>query len=445
MSAQPANAVVAAGSGKHARQARLPPLWLFAALAAVMLMLAAPKDYGDVFEYHCYALDFWRGASVANHAMSHACSEKIFDLAKAPFQELPREYGPLSLVLFSLPLIFPVAWYNTIFNALMCVAIVSVAWLLDRYGPQGAGHLWLLYTLLGVMMEAAGRFDVVPVALILIALLATQRSRSLLAYSSLAVGTLLKFFPLAMLPFLLIASWRRRRKEALWRGPALFAGIVAAGEGVAFLISPARALQPLGFLGNRCIEAESLPATLSYLWASLTGKPVSFHLVEQFSSTCQFVPGTDAIPTLVTLAGVAGLLAIYWLFWRGQLNLTQGFLFATGVLVFSVKVFSVQYLLWLSPLIAYAYGLNGPALIAWSVICLATTLYYPVAISPWVIVNLGTWLENHSSLLIAVRNLLMLLVGSLALRAALRRPGGADDGPGAVRGARERAAPESGA
>lgn len=428
MSVESAHAATVAGAANenNARQVRLPPLWLFAILAAIMLMLAAPKDYGDVFEYHCYALDFWQGASVANHALPIACSKKIFDLAQAPFQELPREYGPLSLVLFSLPLIFPVAWYNTIFNALMCAVVLGVAWLLDRFGPRGAGHMWLLYTLLGVMMEAAGRFDVAPVALVLIALLAAQRRRSLLAYSALAFGTLLKFFPVALLPFLLIDSWRRRREEPLWKAPALFAAIIGVGEGVAFLISPARALQPLGFMGARCVEAESLPATLSYLWASVSGGHVKFRTIEQFSSTCQFVPGTDAIPTLVAVVGLAGLAAIFWLYWRGRLNLTQGFLFATGVIILSVKVFSVQYLLWLSPLIAFAYGLDASALIAWSAVCLATTLFYPVAISPWVIAHLGSWLEDHSSLLIAIRNLLLLVAGGLALRAALRRPPGVD-------------------
>ncbi len=162
---------------------RLPPLWLFGALAAMMLIMAAPKDIGDVFEYHCYALDFWHGAHVANTVLATpslpmSCSLKIPDLATAPFQELPREYGPLSLLVFSLPLLAPLGWYNTVFYALMCGVILGIAWLLDRYGPRGAGHIWLLYTLLGVMLEAAGRFDALPAAAVLIALLAAQRGRS---------------------------------------------------------------------------------------------------------------------------------------------------------------------------------------------------------------------------------------------------------------------------
>jgi hypothetical protein len=123
----------------------------------------------------------------------------------------------------------------------------------------------------------------------------------------------------------------------------------------------------------------------------------------------------------VSVFGLAGLAFIFWLYWRDRLSLTQGFLFATGVIILSVKVFSVQYLLWLSPLIAYIYGTQAAALIAWGAVCLATSLFYPVAISPWVIAKLGTWLEDHSSLLIAVRNLMMLVVGGLALQAALGR------------------------
>ena len=427
MRAEPvADAAVVADGGGSAPRVRLPPLWLFGALAAILLMMAAPKDIGDVFEYQCYALDFWQGAHVANTALATACSVKIPDLAAAPFHELPREYGPLSLLVFSLPLLAPLGWYNTVFYALMCGVILGIAWLLDRYGPRGAGHIWLLYTLLGVMLEAAGRFDALPAAAVLIALLAAQRGRSLLAYGSLAAGALLKFFPLALLPLLLIHSWRRRREEPFWRGPALFAGLMLVGEGIAALISPARALQPLGFMGARCVEVEAVPATLSYFWASLTGGSVKLEQVKQYSSVCQFAPGTDSAQTIATLVAGVGLAAVYWLFWRGRLSLTHGFIFATGLLIIGVKVFSVQYLLWLSPLIAYAYGTQALALIGWGAVCLATSLYYPVAISPWVVVYLGLWLADHTALLIAVRNTLMVVVGGLALRGALRRSRGAD-------------------
>jgi hypothetical protein len=425
-----------ASDGERASGVRLPPLWLFGALAALMLIMAATKDTGDVLEYHCYALDFWQGAHAANAAlaMPHVpkpCSVKIPDLATAPFQELPREYGPLSLVAFSLPLLAPLGWYNMVFYALMCGVILGVAWLLDHYGPRGAGHIWLLYTLLGVMLEAAGRFDALPAAAALIALLAAQRGRSLLAYGALAVGALLKFFPLALLPLLLIQSWRQRREEPLWRGPALFAGLMLAGEGIAALINPARALQPLGFMGARCVEIEAFPATLAFLWASLTGGKVTPKLYPEYSSVCQLAPGTDGAQTITLLAAVIGIAAVYWFFWRERLSLTHSFIFTTGLLILGVKVFSVQYLLWLSPLIAYAYGTQLMALASWGAVCLATSLYYPVAINPWVVVNLGLWLSDHTPLLIAVRNILMVVVGALALRGALDR---SRDGaaPGAV-------------
>ncbi len=399
---------------------RLPPLWLFGAMAAIMLLMAATQDTRDVLEYHCYALDFWQGAHVANSALSATCAKVILpNLATAPFQELPREYGPLSLLVFSLPLLAPVGWYNTIFNILMCGVILAIAWLLERFGPRGAGHVWLLYTLLGVMIEAAGRFDALVAAAILIALLAAQRGRSLLAYGALAAGTLLKFFPLALLPLLLISSWRRR-EEPFWRGPALFAGIVLAGEGLTALISPARALEPLIFMDARCVEVEAFPATLAYLWGSLTGRQVTYHTVERYSSVCQFGPGLGGAQTLATLLAGVGILAVFWLVWRGRLSLAHGFIFATGLLILGAKVFSIQYLLWLSPLIAYAYGAQLLAFASWGVVLLATTLYYPIPTNPWVVVHFGLWLVDHTLALIAVRNILVVVVGALALWAALR-------------------------
>ncbi len=413
--------------GMAAPRVRLPPLWLFGALAALMLLVAAPKDTGDVLEYHCYALDFWQGAQVANATLamphlSNPCAVKIPDLATAPFQELPREYGPLSLVAFSLPLLAPIGWYNLVFGVLMCAAILGIAWLLDRHGPYGAGHIWLLYTLMGTMLEAAGRFDALPAAAVLITLLAARRGRSLLAYGSLGVGALLKFFPLALLPLLLIQSWRKRREEPLWRGPALLAGIMLAGEGIAALINPARALQPLDFMGARCVEVEAFPASLSFLWASLTGGSVKLGLVPKYSSICQFSPGLVTAQSIALLAALIGIAAVYWLYWRRRLTLTQGFIFTLGLLMLGVKVFSVQYLLWLSPLIAYEYGMQGMAIAGWGAVLLVTTLYYPVAN------YLGEWMVDHVPLLIAIRNILMVVVGWRALRGALRRSGATMEG-----------------
>lgn len=408
----------------HTAHVRLPPLWLLGALAVALLLATAATNTQDVVEYHCYALDFWQGAKVANTALGAPCSASIPDLAARPFQELPREYGPLSLVVFSLPLIAPSGWYNAAFYTLMCVVILGIAWLLDRYGPRGAGHMWLLYTMLGAMLEAAGRFDALPAAAALVALLAAQRGRTLTSYGSLAIGALLKFYPLGLLPLLLIVSWRRRRDEPFWRGPALFAGIMGIGEVIAALISPQRALAPLGFMGARCVEVEAFPATISYLWATLTGGQVKVMTIAQYSSVCQFGPALDVAQAIMSFIAIVALAAVYWLVWTGRLTLAHGFLFGTGALIIGVKVFSIQYLLWLSPLVAYIYGLDSLALIGWGAVCLATTLYFPVASSPWVVVNAGLWLVDHLPLLIAFRNALFVLVGCLALRAALRRPVG---------------------
>lgn len=417
-------------SGGDTSVVRLPPLWLLGALAAVVMILAAPKDALDVFEYHCYALDFWQGAQGAHAAhtiiatKTVSCKDVVPGLAASPFHELPREYGPLALVFFSLPLLAPLGWYNTIFNALMCAVILGIAWLLNSYGPRGSGHIWLLYTLLGVMLVAAGRFDALPAAAALIALIAAQRGRVLTSYAALAAGVLLKFYPLALLPLLVISSWRRRREQSLWRGPALFAGLLIAGEGIAALLSPQGVTSPLGFLSARCVEAEAYPATLSFLWASLTGGSVHYFYAQQFGSKCQIGPGIDGATIITAMAALAGLAAVYWLYWRGRLSLAQGFLFVTGLLIVGAKVFSVQYLIWLSPFVAYVYGLEIAALIAWGAVCLATSLYYPVSFTPWVILTLGTWLVDHIPLLIAVRNILMVVVGVLAFRGALRRSSG---------------------
>lgn len=359
------------------RPVRLPPLWAFALFAGILFLRAASFDVGDTANYHCYALAFWSGARATSALPHGSCLMAVSSYSALPFHTFPTEYGPLALLAFLPPLILPIGWYNVAYFFEMALIVVGIAVLLERYGISGAGRIWLIYALIGNMALAASRFDVLPAACVVIALLAAQRDRWTWAYASVALGILFKFYPAALLPLLLISSWRARDREPFWRGPAVMVAILAVVEGVVSALNPAAVLAPLQFMGARCVQVESLPATVGYVWAHVSGNPVTYTYA--FNAICEQAP-TLAMSQMIALAlGVAVCTYAIVFYWRRELSLGLAALLILAALVISSKVFSPQYILWLSPLVALEYGVDAAALIGWGAICLWTTLCFPLS------------------------------------------------------------------
>jgi hypothetical protein len=386
------------------------PLWLMIALAAPLLLIGASKSFvvprTDVVAYRCYALAFLGGAHAVSAAHLTTCSTYVGTIPTRPFAILPREYGPLALLFFALAALAPGAFYPWLFAGEMLLVVFGITWLLTRTGAAGAAHAWLFYVMLGSMATAIARFDVVPAACVLLALVALRRNRQGWAYAALAAGVLLKFYPALLLPLFLIETWRSRGAIAgAWRGPAIFAGVVAAVEGAAALLAPGRVLDPLRFLGGRCVQVESLPATLAALWAWLTGGSLSY--VNAYNSTCELAAGVNVVGTACTVLGAAGMVFVIWLFWRRRIMLAPAAILLLCISMLTSKVFSPQYLLWVSPLVAYAYGLRNTRIFAlWGALCFATSIVFPLSYASIILVALRLATSDAVPVTAAFRNIL---------------------------------------
>jgi hypothetical protein len=391
----------------------IPPLWLFAALTGVLLVLSAGSNTLDVDSYHCYALAFWSGAHATVALPLGSCLVPPSALAAAPFHTLPVEYGPLALLAFLPPLALPMGWYNTGFFIEMALVVGGLGLLLERYGAPWAGYLWIIYVMLGDIVPAVGRFDTLPAACVVIALIVARRGKLTWAYAALAVGTLFKLYPIALIPLFLIASWRARDREPFWRGPVLYAALVGLGEGLAALIARGNVMAPITFMSARCVQVESLPATLGFVWAHVTGAAVTFPYA--FNSTCEqtsSIAGAQVAALILALIGIAATLAFYW---SRRLTLGAAALLIVAALILGSKVFSPQYLLWLSPLVALEYGLDGAAVLGWGAVCLVTTLCFPLSYigSTEAVVNQPP--EVMVPVTAGIRNLIMLILGAATL------------------------------
>lgn len=359
------------------RAPRMIPLWALSLLAGALWVAGASFSSQDVNDYHCYALAFWRGARATASLVAGSCLTPVSLFSSQPLHTVPLEYGPLALVTFLPPLLAPAAWYNTAFFVEMALVGMAIAWLLDRFGPLWAGHVWLIYGLIGSWILVAGRFDAAPAACVVVALIAARRGRLTWAYVALALGVLMKLYPLALLPLFLIVSWRERRRQPLWRGPAAFVAIVGAVEGLVALISPASLLTPFTYMSARCVQVESIAATFASLWARVAGVEPDFPYA--FNSTCEVTAAIGTTQLIALGLGVAGIALALALLWRGRISLELASLLTLAALLVGSKVLSPQYLIWISPLIALAFGADTFALIGWSLVGALTTACFPYA------------------------------------------------------------------
>jgi hypothetical protein len=385
---------------------------LLAALIISWFALTQVADFNasDVLEYEQYARAFWQG--------------------NPPFHALPTEYPPLALAPFTLTLFPTGAGPFVAFGLWMFVVAILVYLALAWDWSRRAAIAFGIYVLVGAVSVALSRYDLVPVAFTVAAWLAAERKRFTLAYALLAIGALLKLYPIVLFPIFALAQWRALRlpeqggspksgaamtgSRARWRVALSMAAPLAGmllGFGVVAWREPQGALSALTFAQTRLIEVESLPATL--LWA---GTAFGYPAYRVFTYAYNYSGPLDA-PLLLgsSVALTLGLLWVYWRAARGALTLPQAVLAALCVLLITSRVLSAQYLLWILPFVAVVYELD----LLWLAICVLTTLAYPVlaaSLSP-------SWGETYDPVFLgalALRNALLLLATIRAITRAAK-------------------------
>lgn len=197
---------------------------------------------------------------------------------------------------------------------------------------------------------ALARFDLVPAFCVLAAALARQRGRSATWSVLLSTGAAVKAFPLLLYPALLRGERRLARVAVAGAIPLLvaIAVVIAFGDHFGSAIS---------YHSGRALHVESVAAT-PFDVSKLLGSGVSSEYGSGSFNVAASGAGVARALSLALL--VCGYALVLWAGWRtrpqgGEIELATALL---AVTVIFAPVLSPQFLLWLLPISAAAYGLG---------------------------------------------------------------------------------------
>jgi hypothetical protein len=327
---------------------------------------------------------------------------------QVPYRDFAVEYPPGSLALFTLPAVAGnyFTWYR-VENALGWGAVIVLCGLLlpvVRPGRREQAALLGLVALVPLLLGPFSlmRFDPWPTAFVLAALAALLRRHPTWALALIGVGTVVKTWPILLVPLLLVHGVPRRALAAC-------AAIVVLAWAPFVMMDRGGPYNSVMTQVNRHLEFESVAA--SALFA--LGLPVRTYF--ETGSFSVSGSGADELATLSSALQLGVILLVAFLYARSRRG-PRELLTAAAATVAAIavlgKVLSPQYLLWLAPFVALA---DLAAIVFFVAACLATRG-----------LQLGPFRELsalHAApvALLAVRNALLLVTTGAMLRLTLRR------------------------
>jgi hypothetical protein len=283
-----------------------------------------------------------------------------------PYGDEELEYPP-----FSIPVIVGPALvgegaeaYNEDFEIQMLVVDLAIVLLLALALPGTARHViaaLAVYTLgivalSGIVLGASdideaplalGRFDLWPALLVLAAVLARERGRSATWSALLSAGVALKAYPLALYPALLRGERNLGRVAVAAAIPVVVAAAIVLGFGDDFGSA-------IGYHADRGLQIEAVAATPLEI-ASINDTSAE---AEYGSGSFNFVAGGAEAARAISIGLlVCSYALVLWAGWRTRVSHLKLATALLAVIVVFSPVLSPQFLFWLLPLSAAAYGL----------------------------------------------------------------------------------------
>lgn len=351
-----------------------------------------------------------------------------------PYRDFAVEYPPFALLFFLLPRLLASTpeGYATAF-AVETLLFSLAGMLVVVLVSQRLGLLsWKPVAVYTAFLVAIGpiishRYDIFPAILVLLALYAFLSDRRGWTYALLAVGTMTKVYPAALLPVFLLYHYRKHSYQGI--GSAVFTFAVT-GLAIALpfvLMSPGGLLDSFTYHAQRGIQLESTYSSLLLVAGTLGWISVGREFTYGSWNLTGTAAGIMAHVSMFVMPLALG--AAYWLIhrrWRtcpqSAQDLVSHMVLVLIVLVATSKVLSPEYLIWLLPLVPlfsgrFKYG-------AWGVffaIGALTYIVYPLRYADLI------WLHPDAIVLLLERNVLIVTLAVIVAASQQRTPPGVMD------------------
>ncbi len=336
-----------------------------------------------------------------------------------PYLDFNVEYPPLALVPMTLPLLAPpqggiddlgYIWRFTVAQGALAVA---AGWLLFEATGRSPSTLVRWAVLVGLAWASVAlRYDLWPVLCVLVAVVVVDR-RPGAAGVALGLGTMLKLYPIALLPVLAAYALAGRDRAGFVRLLGGCAAVVVLVMATAWVLAGPASLQWLLYQEDRGLQIESLGAGLLLGLHVLAGQPLD--VAYAFGSIQVRAPGSDllvaaspiALAALLGAVTAVAALRFRWDYARlGRVpsaSVYLGSAAAIAALLVGSKVLSVQYVIWLLP-----FAILLPRRMGWLILAVSalSTAVYTTDYT-------GLWrLETPMIVALLVRNVLLAVVAT---------------------------------
>jgi uncharacterized membrane protein len=301
------------------------------------------------------------------------------------------EYPPFALPVFVLPELISPAHYLAIFKLMMVLCsigtiLATTATLARLRVPEEKTIPLLAVVSLSPLLLGStylNRYDPWAVMLTSLALLALISQRARTGAALLALAFAAKTYPAAIAPVAAIWVYRTEGKRRLLESTAVFAGTV-------LIVFGPFVVRAFGGLGNsyytqakRSLQIESTGASVL-----LVADKLGLYSIHWFRGMSVDLAGrvADVVGTLTSLAQVASILLVAWIYLKSGRRDAQSFLVASAAAVFAFvafnKVFSQQFAVWLVPFAPLVYG----SVVLWASLLVAAILLLTNVDTVW-----GDW------------------------------------------------------
>ena len=290
-----------------------------------------------------------------------------------PYRDQDLEYPPLSIPVLIAPIYLDDStqgfvdgfqWEMLAFDLAILVLIAlalpgDARRVLSALGVYTVGVVTLSGVVLGPsLIDTAplilARFDLAPMLLLLAAVLARDRGRSATWSLLLSVAAAVKAFPLLLYPVLLRGETRLRRVVIAGAIPLLACAL-------AVLIMGDEFGSAISYHSDRPLQIEALGASPFEVAHVLGASGISStigHGGFELSA-----PGAEAARWISVLLGAAAYLLLVVGGWRSEVSNLKLATAVLAVMVAFAPVLSPQFVLWILPVSACAYGLGRENLV----------------------------------------------------------------------------------